>query len=1068
MATNYRKSFNFKNGVQVDTDNFVVDTIGRVGIGTSSPQEFLDIHGNDSGAVRVQGPVRITGLTTVTHLYAGIGTIANLTGTASSIGIGTFDQLQVGNSPTVNNLIGYAYTAWITDDGGVGLRTDSVVGIGTTTLSDFNLVIGSDPRVEGVDGIGFKDGDIRATGIITAPTFVGSLTGVAASATILEESRTFGITGDLEGAAISFDGSANVSIAGTLSTTFNANTSGIITAAALSGVLTASSGYIGTATVLDLTQVSGGIATFLNIDGTYADFEKIDIGIGTVKTLIADNSTATVTTLAVLNTNETSDKSEVSIGKSNTGGNQSVKIYYESGDGNLNVTNYDRGDINLNLHGGTTGVNTGGFKLKYKNDVIFHSDYEGNVSIKKDDADAGYTLDVDGIAQFTGVNVAGIVTVATGGNTFELDPADPPLLASSNINITNEEQNTLNRLQVGIISATQTDAALNIVFNESVGESVLKVNQSSMTFGFDDGKIDAPLVATFDNTNVSIGGTQGGKLTADVIQAVTGTSKIISPIDYTRTGNATAGNPVITGIVTTSLHVGAAITHGSNPTILAGGRIIQSLGANSITLDQDADANLTGEPFFITNIGVGETHFSGNIDNYLNRRTTSLGITTVFSDFTIQNSDDTTELENTLLNFDVIDPTLKSQATQFLYLNQNVAIGIGTTTLVPYHTPSYSIIVNGRNPLLKANTTTGIAGKVLIRRASDQFAIDNGGNTDLFNVEGRQDPRVSNTGSIDDWNTGLGVPYFHYGKNLDIDTTTSTMVFDGSLSIVPFPGKKVSGYGDPGGNNGSYAQGGVVADNTGRTNDPNTGETNGDRLTMVGINTYLPRSVVDFSGASATMNSYMLIPSLSQSDINTMATLWEQSSGTGVAKAKRVTPDGVPGGALLYNTTTNTIQVRDTANSFRTLGSPQVVQAHTSTSVIHGGSNTVTSEITTGLSTSITLRSSTSKVMVNVTQPFSCRENIGEIILKRTIGGVTQTLVTTNHGSWEPDSTNIYTSGTASISYLDTPGSTGPVTYETFGRRVAGSNVYSFTSNSGWVGSSAVARSSHITLMEIE
>ncbi len=919
MATNYRKSFNFKNGVQVDTDNFVVDPIGRVGIGTSSPQEFLDIYGNDSGAVRVQGPVRVTGLTTTAKLYAGIGTIDNLTGTASSIGIGTFDQLQVGNSPIVSNLIGYGYTAWITDNGGVGLRTDSVVGIGTTTDANYALLIGSTPTSEGVDGIGFKDGDIRATGVITATSFVGGLVGVAASATILQTERDFEITGDLEATAISFDGSANVSFASTLSSSFSAETTGIITANTLSGILTASSGYIGTATVKDLEQVTGGIATFVNIDGTYADFEKVDIGIGTVKTLISDNSTNTNTTLTVRNTNATSDKSEISIGKSTTGGNQSVKIYYESGDGNLNVTNYDRGDINFNLHGGTTGVNTGGFKLKYKNDVIFHSDYEGNVSIKKDDAADGYALDVDGVAQFSGANVTGILTVATGGQTFELDPADPPLLASSNINITNEAQNTLNRLQVGIISSTQTDAALNIVFNENVGESVLKVNQSSMTFGFTDGKVDAPLTATFDNTDVSIGGTQGGKLTADAIEAVTGVTKIISPIDYTRTGNASAGNPVITGIVTTSLHVGAAITHGSNPTILAGGRIIQGLGPNSITLDQNADANLTGEPFFITNIGVGETHFSGNIDNYINRRTTSLGITTIFEDFTIQNSDDTTDLENTLLNFDVIDPTLKSQATQFLYLNQNVAIGIGTTTLVPYHTPSYSIIVNGRNPLLKANTTTGIAGKVLIRRASDQFAIDNGGNTDLFNVEGRQDPRVSNTGSIDDWNTGLGVPYFHYGKNLDIDTTTSTMVFDGSLSIVPFPGKKVDGYGNPGGNNGSYSQGGVIADNTGRANDPNTGEANGDRLTMVGINTYLPRSVVDFSGASATMNSYMLIPSLSGSDITTMATLWEQSSGTGVAKAKRVTPNGVPGGALVYNSTTDHVQVRDTANSFRNL-----------------------------------------------------------------------------------------------------------------------------------------------------
>ena len=208
MATNYRKSFNFKNGVQVDTDNFVVNPIGRVGIGTSSPQEFLDIYGNDSGAVRVQGPIRVTGLTTTTKLYAGIGTIDNLTGTASSIGIGTFDQLQVGNSPTVDNLVGYAYTAWITDNGGVGLRTDSVVGIGTTTDANYNLLIGSTPTCWGVDGIGFKDGDIRATGVITATSFVGGLVGVAASATILQTERDFEITGDLEATAISFDGSA--------------------------------------------------------------------------------------------------------------------------------------------------------------------------------------------------------------------------------------------------------------------------------------------------------------------------------------------------------------------------------------------------------------------------------------------------------------------------------------------------------------------------------------------------------------------------------------------------------------------------------------------------------------------------------------------------------------------------------------------------------------------------------------------------------------------------------------------------------------------------------------------
>ena len=36
---NIRKSFNFRNGVQVDNDNFVVNANGLVGIGTSIPTE---------------------------------------------------------------------------------------------------------------------------------------------------------------------------------------------------------------------------------------------------------------------------------------------------------------------------------------------------------------------------------------------------------------------------------------------------------------------------------------------------------------------------------------------------------------------------------------------------------------------------------------------------------------------------------------------------------------------------------------------------------------------------------------------------------------------------------------------------------------------------------------------------------------------------------------------------------------------------------------------------------------------------------------------------------------------
>ena len=51
MANN-PKSFNFRNGLQVDNDNFVVNANGLVGIGTSSPEVYL---------LNVYGDTRITG-----------------------------------------------------------------------------------------------------------------------------------------------------------------------------------------------------------------------------------------------------------------------------------------------------------------------------------------------------------------------------------------------------------------------------------------------------------------------------------------------------------------------------------------------------------------------------------------------------------------------------------------------------------------------------------------------------------------------------------------------------------------------------------------------------------------------------------------------------------------------------------------------------------------------------------------------------------------------------------------------------------------------------------------------
>ena len=87
------------------------------------------------------------------------------------------------------------------------------------------------------------------------------------------------------------------------------------------------------------------------------------------------------------------------------------------------------------------------------------------------------------------------------------------------------------------------------------------------------------------------------------------------------------------------------------------------------------------------------------------------------------------------------------------------------------------------------------------------------------------------------------------------------------------------------------------------------------------------------------MNSYVILPSLSDTDVTIVANLWQASSGFGTVDAKKITPSGVPGGALLYNSTTDRIQVRNTASSFRNL-SPIVAFATISSGVIVANSST--------------------------------------------------------------------------------------------------------------------------------
>ena len=168
---NYNKSFNFRNGVQVDEDDLIVRS-SLVGIGTTVPRSELDVRGDiKSTGVVTTTNVFVTGIATFNQVAIGTGIqFFGNTGIISATFSG--DGSQLSNLPT---------SQWIDVDPGLGftsIYSAGNVGVATTNPSFVFQVAGSpDSLVE--LGVGINSvGDIKASGIITASSFVGSGAGL--------------------------------------------------------------------------------------------------------------------------------------------------------------------------------------------------------------------------------------------------------------------------------------------------------------------------------------------------------------------------------------------------------------------------------------------------------------------------------------------------------------------------------------------------------------------------------------------------------------------------------------------------------------------------------------------------------------------------------------------------------------------------------------------------------------------------------------------------------------------------------------------------------------------------
>ena len=539
---NIRKSFNFRNGVQVDNDNFVVNANGLVGIGTSVPQNYL---------LNVYGDTRTTGLTTTRDLYvtqnveiSGITTVGVLTASsidvANGVNVGgalTAATLKLANGETVDNLIGFARTTFITDNGGVGLHTTSKIGINTTTSPG-----ASNPELS-------VFGNANVTGIITATTFSGNVTGdVNSGISTFTELKV--------GTAITM--SAGIVTA----TTFIGNLTGNVTGIATTATNLADGANITTGTIND-ARLPDLITSNINILSGTSYFNKIGV-----------NTTTPSSDIHVRNNIQTeiqvtsdSNASLIGLGRSEsiTGyngvlryGNTDAAFSQFSDPYSLDIMNYGTGNLNFYLNPSSIAGTTGGFFWHKETNRLMALTSAGNLGVGL--TNPAYKLQVNGTAYVSGdvefannLNLTNNLILASGGS-IGINSSSP----AQKLDVVGNIAATGNIVSVGNITAG----------------SISTTSGTSSQFLKADGSIDSSTYLTsalqnvVEDTNPQLGGNLNlngksitGVCTANFAGIVTTTRSITAAQGFTSgIGVTTPVQISVTGSTLTFTVVGVGST----------------------------------------------------------------------------------------------------------------------------------------------------------------------------------------------------------------------------------------------------------------------------------------------------------------------------------------------------------------------------------------------------------------------------------------------------------------------------------------------------------------------------
>jgi hypothetical protein len=630
---NYNKSFNFRNGVQVDDDNFIVNANGLVGIGTSIPTEFLDVHGT----------AKVTGLVTATNLaITGVSTFYSDVKIGSGI---TFNPSTgavrattfFGSAAGLTGIYAIAVDGWYVNAGNIS--TTSKVGIGTD-IPNYSLQVGRDPVIGNGLSIDAITGNVNTSGIITATRFSGPGDGVTnlnasvITSGTLDNARlpqNINVSGIVTAYSLTGFGTNLQGLNATNITNGTLNNSRLPQNISITGIITASTGVITSLTNTNLNNT--GIATL----GVANASRLLVSGVTTSTGGFVGNITGTASSASSLTGSPNITVSNITSSNiNNTGIITSLGI---NNTGNLTSGTSVIGisTISTRLYAESIGVGTN----SPSSDIHIRRSSTSRLQVTSDTAEA--IVAVGRSTTLTGSNGA-----LRFGNTSGLYPYSN----TRTLDIINYDSGNINNyLQLGSSGST---GSFNWFHGQSPTNLMTLTNQGSLGLG-----------VTLPTNTIHVSGTStvtgnsyvGGDFYADnnaIIGGnltVTGNLNLTSSISANLTGNVTGnltGNVNSTSgistfnniksnnniIVSNSIGIGTDSARSSLDVLSSGGIFgFVGIGTTSIA-DEDTNLYAVGNSEFYGDVSVsgittvtGPTLFSRQLS--VSGVSTFAGITTV-------------------------------------------------------------------------------------------------------------------------------------------------------------------------------------------------------------------------------------------------------------------------------------------------------------------------------------------------------------------------------------------------------------------------------------------------------